>query len=96
MTDSLPDWKQRDRDLARRADRAFMPSDVPGAPGLIFLPSRAAYRLDAVGTRRRLVPKVRSKKERRRLRAELKRAQEAVQAQADSAIARGGDSPCPA
>lgn len=96
MIDSLPDWKQRDRDLARRASLAYVPVDVPEAPGVIVLPSRSAYRLDVVGTRRRLVPKVRSKKERRRLREELKRAQEAVQAQADSAIAREGDSSCPA
>lgn len=70
-----PEWKARDRDLARRADMVYLPMPVKQMPGVIALPSRAAYRIDVIGTRRRLLPKLaRTKKERRRLREAMKRA----------------------
>lgn len=81
MTEPAPAWKQADRDLARRADMVYLPTPVKQLEGVIALPSGAAYRLDVLGTRHRLLPKIaRSKKERRRIRAEVKRAQAAAEA----------------
>lgn len=62
-------WVAAERAAKAEADRVFLPVAVTGAPGLIVLPSRTAYRLDLTGTRRRLIPKgERSKKARRRVR----------------------------
>lgn len=75
VSTTAPDWKQADRALADRASRVYLPVPVKGLDNVIALPSRAAYRVDVIGTRRRLLPKVaRTKKERRRLREAMKRA----------------------
>lgn len=90
-------WVAAERAAKAEANRVFLPVEVTGAPGLIVLPSRTAYRLDVTGTRRRLIPKgERSKKMRRRVRdrvrAEIAKAK-AFTAAADASVALSASIP---